>query len=144
MSDVSLDFFKKYHRAVCLSLGDEIKKVNAKIGSIFANDFLDSLDTELEYVEDFANSFERYLTDLNFADTVKVTCTQNDYNIDITGCCICHGNELLRQEKKQTACPILQTANYAMLKSMGKNVKTKGVKKTGVVGECTLQYELMS
>ncbi|MBU4374862.1 MAG: hypothetical protein KJ714_10615, partial [Euryarchaeota archaeon] len=91
---------------------------------------------------EFAQSFENYLKDvLEFADHVKVNCDDKNYTLDVKGCIICHGNEILRKEGVATACPIVQAAKYAAVKKLGKNLITKGVDKPGIVGECTIKYE---
>src|SRR5660398_229315 len=37
----SLNFFKQYHSTVIKALGEDAKKVNAKVGSIFADNWAD-------------------------------------------------------------------------------------------------------
>ncbi len=76
------------------------------------------------------------------AKNVKVNCDEKDYILDIKGCAICHGNEILRKEGLATACPIVQAAKYAAVKKLGRNVITKGVDKPGTVGECIIRFEL--
>jgi len=138
---VSLNFFKLYHSTIIKALGEDAKKVNAKIGSIFADNWADKAGS-LNNNTEFAESFEGYLVQLEFAEHVKVNCDGKDYTLDIKGCAICHGNEILRKEGLATACPIVQAAKYAAVKKIGKNVITKGVDKSGVVGECTIKFEL--
>ena len=91
---------------------------------------------------EFAQSFENYLKELQFSDYVKVNCDEKNYILDIKGCAICHGNEILRKEGIATACPIIQAAKYAAIKKIERNVITKGVDKPGIVGECTIRFEL--
>ena len=138
---VNLNFFKQYHSTVIKALGEDAKKVNAKIGSIMADRWIDNTGKFNSYAE-FAQSFEDYLKELQFADYVKVNCDEKNYILDIKGCVICHGNEILRKEGITTACPIIQTAKYAAIKKIERNVITKGVDKPGIVGECTIRLEL--
>ena len=138
----SLKFFKQYHSTVIKALGEDAKKVNAKVGSMFADNWIDKAGAIKNNTE-FAQSFEDYLNDqLEFAKYVKVHCDEKDYSLDIKGCSICHGNEILRKEGVATACPIVQAAKYAAVKKTGRNVITKGVDKPGTVGECTIMFEL--
>lgn len=138
----SLNFFKQYHSTVIKALGEDAKKVNAKVGSIFADNWAEKAG-DLKSNDEFAKSFEDYLKkDLEFAKHVKVNCDENNYTLDIKGCAICHGNEILRREGMATACPIVQAAKYAAVKKIGRNVITRGVDKPGMVGECTIKFEL--
>ncbi len=138
----SLNFFKQYHSTVIKALGDDAKKVNAKVGSIMADNWADKAGTINNNAE-FAKSFENYLKNqLEFAKQVKVECDGKNYTLDIKGCAICHGNEMLRKEGVATACPIMQAAKYAAVRKLGKDVITKGVEKPGPVGECIMRFEL--
>ena len=139
---VSLDFFKQYHSTVIKALGEDAKKINAKIGSIMADRWIYNTGRFNNYTE-FSQSFENYLKELQFADYVKVNCDEKNYIIDIKGCVICHGNETLRKEGIATACPIIQTAKYAVVKKIERNTIIKGVDKPGIVGECTIRFELI-
>lgn len=138
----SLKFFKQYHSTMIKALGDDAKKVNAKVGSIMADNWADKAGTINNNAE-FAKSFENYLKNqLEFAKHVKVDCDDKNYTLDIKGCSICHGNEILRKEGVATACPIMQAAKYAAVRKLGKDVITKGVEKPGPVGECIMRFEL--
>ncbi len=138
---ISLNFFKQYHSTVIKALGEDAKKVNAKVGSILADNWADNAGTFSNNVE-FAESFENYLKNqLEFAEYVKINCDEKNYTLDIKGCAICHGNEILRKEGISPACPIVQAAKYAAVKKMGRNVITRGVDRPGIVGECTIKFE---
>jgi len=138
----SLNFFKQYHSTVIKALGEDAKKVNAKVGSLFADNWAANTG-DFKDNNEFANSFEDYLKNqLEFAKHVKVNCDEKNYTLDIKGCAICHGNEILRKEGMATACPIVQAAKYAAVKKIGRNVITKGVDKPGIVGECVIKFEL--
>ncbi len=141
MTTTSLNFFKQYHSTVIKALGEDAKKVNAKVGSIIADSWADRAG-KINGNSGFAQSFEDYLKNqLEFAEHVKVKCDDKDYTLDIKGCAICHGNEILRKEGIATACPIVQAAKYAAVKKLGRNVITKGVDKPGSVGECIIRFE---
>jgi hypothetical protein len=141
MSTTSLNFFKQYHSTMIKALGEDAKKVNAKVGSIMADSWADKAG-KMNSNSEFAHSFEDYLQNkLEFAKNVKINCDEKIYTLDIKGCAICHGNEILRNEGVATACPIVQAAKYAAVKKLGRNVITKGVDKPGVVGECTIKFE---
>lgn len=140
---VSLNFFKQYHSDMIKALGDDAKKVNAKVGSLMADKWLAKEHGDLNDPRIFIKDFEDFLLhDLEFADYVKVSIDGNTMDITIKGCAICHGNEILRQEGLNTACPIVQTSKYAAVKGLNKNVLMKGVDKPGVVGECIIRFEL--
>ena len=138
---LSLNFFSQYHSIVIKALGEDAKKVNAKIGSIIADRWIDSTGKFNNNIE-FAQSLEDYLKELEFANYVNINCDEKNYVIDIKGCAICHGNEILRKEGIATACPIIQVAKYAAVKKIGRDVITKGVDKAGIVGECKIKFEL--
>ncbi|HEY9245333.1 MAG TPA: hypothetical protein VIO11_00655 [Candidatus Methanoperedens sp.] len=139
---MTASFIKQYHSAVIKALGEDAKKVNAKVGSIIADSWADRAGP-INNNSEFAKSFEDYLKNqLEFADSVKITCNEKDYTLDIKGCVICHGNEILRKEGLSPACPITQAAKYAAVKKIKKNVITKGVDKPGIVGECLIKFEL--
>jgi hypothetical protein len=138
----SLNFFKQYHSTVIKALGEDARKVNAKVGSLMADKWSDNAG-KFNSNREFAQSFEDYLKNrLEFAKNVKVNCDDRNYTLDIKGCAICHGNEILRKEGMATACPIVQAAKYAAVKKTGRNIITKGVEKPGVVGECIIRFEL--
>ncbi len=138
---LSLNFFSLYHSIVIKVLGEDAKKINAKIGSTIADRWIDNTQKFNNNIE-FAQSFENYLKELEFANYVKINCDEKNYILNIKGCVICHGNEILRKEGIVTACPIIQTAKYAAAKKIGRNIITKGVDKSGIVGECTIRLEL--
>jgi hypothetical protein len=138
----SLNFFKQYHSTVIKALGEDAKKVNAKVGSLFADNWTANAG-DFKDNSEFAKSFEDYLKNqLEFAKHVKVNCDDKNYTLEIKGCAICHGNEILRKEGLATACPIVQAAKYAAVKKIGRNVITKGIDKPGIVGECFIKFEL--
>ena len=138
----SLNFFRQYHSIVIKALGEDAKKVNAKVGSIIAENWADKTG-DIKNNQEFAESFENYLkNELEFARNVKINCDENNYTLAIKGCAICHGNEILRKEGIATACPIVQAAKYAAVKKIKRNVITKGVDKPGTVGDCTIKFGL--
>lgn len=140
---VSLNFFKQYHSNIVKALGDDAKKVNAKVGSIMADQWLAKEHGDLTDLQVFEKEFEDYLlNELEFAKEVNISADGKNMDIAIKGCVICHGNEILRQEGLNTACPIVQTSKYAIVKGMNKNVVMKGVDKPGVVGDCVIRFEL--
>ena len=138
---MSKNFLKEYHSTVVKAAGEHAKKLNTKMSIILANNWVDHTG-EFDNNKEFGDFFESYLRELEFAENVNVDCDEKNYVIDIKGCAICHGNEILRQEGIGTACPIVQTAKYAMVKKMRKNVVIKGIDKPGPVGECVIRFEL--
>ncbi|MCL7415347.1 MAG: hypothetical protein M8349_04720 [ANME-2 cluster archaeon] len=139
----SLNFFKQYHCNIVKALGDDAKKVNAKVGALMADTWLAKELDDLQDPDTFKKEFKEYLlNELEFAKEVNVDIEGKDLDITVKGCGICHGNEMLRQEGIATACPIVQTSKYAIVKGMKNNVAMKGVDKPGVVGECVIRFEL--
>jgi hypothetical protein len=138
---MSTNFLKEYHSTVVKAAGENAKNLNTKMGIIMANKWVDNT-AKFDNNKEFGDFFERYLKELEFAENVNVHCDEQNYTISINGCAICHGNEILRQEGIGTVCPIVQTAKYAMVKKMGRNVVIKGIDKPGPVGECTIRFEL--
>lgn len=136
------EFIKQYHRAVALALEKNMKTMNAKIGSILADQWFAS-QSEQYNANNFASTYRQYLQQLGFADTIDLRLTDNTCEVDIKGCAICHGNELLRKEKKEPMCPIMKATSYALHRGTGRNVKTGKPQKNGTVGECVLKYELI-
>lgn len=66
----SLNFFEQYHSTVIKALGEDAKKVNARVGSIFADNWADKAGN-LKNNDEFAKSFENYLkNELEFAKHV--------------------------------------------------------------------------
>jgi hypothetical protein len=83
----SLNFFKQYHSTVIKALGKDAKKMNAKVGSIMADNWADKAGN-INSNSEFAKNFENYLKyQLEFAKYVKVNCDEKDYMLDIKGCC---------------------------------------------------------
>jgi hypothetical protein len=138
---MSKNFLKEYHSTVVKAAGENAKNLNIKMGIIMANKWVDDT-AKFDNNKEFGDFFESYLRELGFAESVNVNCDEENYTIDIKGCLICHGNEILRQEGIGTACPIVQTAKYAMVKKMGRNVVIKGIDKPGSVGECVIRFGL--
>jgi len=60
MTTTSLNFFKQYHSTVIKALGEDAKKVNAKVGSIMADNWADRAG-KMNSNSEFAQSFEDYL-----------------------------------------------------------------------------------
>ncbi len=82
--------------------------------------------------EEFRARFEEFLTDeLGFADTTKVSISSGELTIDVGGCAICHGNEMLRQAGEPAMCPILATGLTAISRVLGKNATLPGADEEG-------------
>ncbi|MDI6874005.1 hypothetical protein [Candidatus Solincola sp.] len=142
MPEVDREFVKKYHRAVVKSLSGDLEKVKSRIGSEWAEDFKKKVGTGLEG-EDFRRAFEDYLRDeLRFGEQVRVEGEDEGLRIEVRGCHICHGNEELRREGAPTLCPIIPTGLFSISRVGGRKASLREVRKSGVVGECDILYEI--
>jgi hypothetical protein len=137
-------FIKKYHQAVVMANKNQLEKVKPKIASEWIKEWIGELGGKITDQEEFRARFEEFLTDeLGFADTTKVSISSGELTIDVGGCAICHGNEMLRQAGEPTLCPILSTGLMAISRVLGKNATLVGADKEGKpVGFCTIKYEL--
>jgi hypothetical protein len=142
MERVDQEFFKKYHCAVVKANSKEIEKLKSKIGSEWADEFRSHTEGKLEGAE-FNQALEDYLVnDLRFAGKVKVKSTDNDLNIEVKGCHICHGNEVLKSQGEPALCPIVPTGLFSISRVAGRKATLDEVRKHGVVGECEICYKL--
>lgn len=143
MAKMDRDFFEKYHRAVVLTLGDDVTKATVRIGGQLAQEWLNKLANQRMSKEQFLTEYQNFLQNqLKFAKEVKVKEKEGGLEVVIRGCHLCHGNELLRQEQNPTSCPICRMNNSAIAKTLGKQSILEEIKKTGVVGECNQHYRI--
>jgi hypothetical protein len=137
------EFLSKYHKAVVTAMGDQLEKVKPRIASVWVKEWQRQLGGPVEDPDEFAGRFERFLAEgLGFADTTRVTVRDDLLSINVGGCAICFGNELLRKEGKPTLCPVLSTGLMAINRVLGKKATLLGVDKDGVVGNCVIRYQL--
>lgn len=137
------EFLGKYHKAVVTAMGDRLERAGPRIASEWVKDWQKQLGGPINDPEEFAGRFELFLSEgLGFADTTRVTVRDDLLSIDVAGCGICFGNELLRKEGKPTLCPVLSTGLMAISRVLGKKATLLGVDKDGVVGNCTIRYRL--
>jgi hypothetical protein len=142
MEQVDREFFKKYHTAVVKANSKEIEKLKSKIGSEWADEFKSLTGSKLEG-EEFNRALENYLNDeLRFADTVKVNGTEDGLDIEVKGCHICHGNEVLKAQGEPALCPIVPTGLFSISRVAGRKATLEEVRKHGVVGECEICYKM--
>lgn len=142
MEEMDREFFKKYHRAVVKANAKEVEKVKSRIGSVWAEEFRARIGTRLEG-EAFNQALEEYLEkELRFCEDVEVKGEGDDLSIGVTGCHICHGNELLRAQGETTLCPIVPTGLFSISRVSGRKASLREVRKNGVVGECEICYRI--
>ena len=142
MDQMDREFFKKYHRAVVKANVKDVEKVKAKIGSEWAEEFRRQTGTKLEG-EEFKRALEDYLLkELRFCDHVAVKGEDDDLSIEVRGCHICHGNEVLKNEGEPALCPIVPTGLFSISRVGGRKASLNEVTKNGVVGECEIFYKL--
>ncbi|HEY5527419.1 MAG TPA: hypothetical protein VIK02_07550, partial [Candidatus Anoxymicrobiaceae bacterium] len=138
------EFLAKYHQAVVLANKDQIEKMKPKIASQWVNEWMAQVGDSITDPEEFRSKFESFLTDdLGFADDSKVSINGDDLVIDVGGCAICAGNDMLRKAGEPTLCPITPTGLMAISRVMGKKATLEGVDKVGKpVGWCQIKYRL--
>lgn len=142
MEQMDREFFKRYHRAVVKANSKEVEKFKSRIGSEWANEFRDKVQGNLEG-EEFGRALEDYLAnDLRFCEEVKVTSDDGALSIDVKGCHICHGNELLKREGEPALCPIVPTGLFSVSRVGKRKASLDEVRKNGIVGECEICYKL--
>lgn len=137
-------FLKRYHKALVMANKNTLEKMKPKIASEWIKEWMDQLDGPLTDEQEFRAKFEEFLTEeLGFAETSTVSIDDGVLTIDVAGCGICPGNELLRQAGQPTLCPILSTGLIAISRVLGKNATLLDVDKEGKpVGYCKIRYEL--
>ena len=142
MEEMDRQFFKKYHRAVVKANRENLEKLKSKIGSEWAEEFRRKAGTKLEG-EKFNRALEDYLNnELRFCDEAKVKGEGDDLSIEVKGCHICHGNEVLRKEGEPALCPIVPAGLFSISRVSGRKATLREVRKPGVVGECEICYSI--
>lgn len=138
------EFFKKYHVAVARASQTELDKLKPKIASEWINEWMTEIGGGISDEAEFRAKFEEFLTEgLGFADDSKVTIDGDELVIDIGGCVICPGNDILKKAGEEALCPIAPTGLMAISRVLGKKAKLEGVDKEGKpVGYCQIKYKL--
>lgn len=140
---VSRDLLARYHAdLICALPEEEVEKVRIRVGGNLLQPFVDRLgDTPLTAPE-VKERLEVYLRDeLQMADYVKLTAEGNDVTVEIKGCHLCHGNDLLRARGRQGFCPFAPGINRALSRALQGGSRLEALTKTpGVTGECVLRY----
>lgn len=140
MGEVEREFFKRYHRAMVKANAKEVEKVKARIGSQWAEEFRARTGSKLEG-EEFNRALEDYLAnELRFCEEARVKGGGEELSIEVKGCHICHGNELLKAEGQPALCPIVPTGLFSISRVGGRKANLREVRKNGVVGECEICY----
>ena len=142
-ASVSRAYLAKYHADLICALPEEdVEKVRVKLGGALLQPFIDSLDGQpLDHAQ-VKPRLEAYLRDeLAMADGVQVTVEGNEVTVEMSGCHLCHGNDLLRQRGKQGCCPFAPGINRALSRALKGGSRLEGVSKpTGKTGECVIKY----
>lgn len=142
MEEMDREFFKKYHRAVVKANARELEKFKSRIGSVWAEEFRARSGTGLQG-EEFNRALEDYLeNELRFCDDVEVKGEGEDLSIGVSGCHICHGNELLKHEGEPALCPIVPTGLFSISRVSERRASLAEVRKNGIVGECEICYKV--
>jgi hypothetical protein len=138
------EFIKRYHVAVARATKGQLDKIKPRIASEWVNEWMAEVGDSISDEEEFRAKFEEFLTDgLGFADDSKVTLAGDELVIDVGGCAICPGNDILKKAGEEALCPITPTGLMAISRVMGKKATLQGVNKEGKpVGYCQIRYEL--
>ena len=138
------EFFKKYNVAVARANQKDLDKIKPKIASEWINEWMTETGGQITDPEEFKTKFEQFLTEgLGFADESKVTITDDGLVIDIGGCMICPGNDILKKAGEEALCPITPTGLMAISRVLGKKATLDVVDKEGKpVGWCQIRYKL--
>lgn len=138
------EFMKRYHVAIGRATQSQLDKLKPKIASEWINEWMQEVGSSITDPEEFRVSFEEFLTDgLQFADDSKVTIEGDELILDIGGCVICPGNDILKKAGEEALCPITPTGLMAISRVLGKKATLVGVNKEGKpVGYCQIKYKL--
>lgn len=138
------EFLKKYHRAIVLANKDNLEKMKPRIASLWVKEWIKRLDRKIIDGAEFAAALEEFLSgDLGFADNVGVSLKGDRLLMNVEGCGICPGNEMLRQAGETGMCPILPTGLTAISRVFGMKATLEGVdKEEKPIGFCTIEYSL--
>lgn len=140
---VSRAFLAKYHADLICALPEEdVEKVRIKLGGALLEPFIESLGGQALDHAQVKPRLEAYLRDqLGMADYVNVTVEGNEVSVEMSGCHLCHGNDLLRQRGKSGCCPFAPGINRALSRALQGGSRLEGVDKpTGKTGECVIKY----
>jgi hypothetical protein len=138
------EFFKKYHVAIARANQKDLDKIKPKIASEWINEWMEETGGQITDPDEFKAKFEQFLTEgLGFADESKVTITDDGLVIDIGGCMICPGTDILKKAGEEALCPIAPTGLMAISRVLGKKATLDVVDKEGKpVGWCQIRYKL--
>jgi hypothetical protein len=138
------EFLKRYHVAVARANKGQLDKIKPRIASEWVNEWMAEVGDSISDEEEFRSKFEEFLTDeLGFADDSRVSVSGDELVLDIGGCGICAGNDILKKAGDEALCPITPTGLMAISRVMGKKATLEGVDKEGKpVGFCQIRYKL--
>ncbi len=137
------DYFAQYHADLISVLPEEeVEKVRIKLGGALLQPFIESLGGQALEAAEVKPRLEAYLRDqLGMADYAEMTVEGNEVSLEIKGCHLCHGNDLLRQRGKSGFCPFAPGVNRALSRALKGGCRLEGVTKpTGKTGECVIKY----
>jgi len=137
------DFLAKYHADLICALPEgEVEKLRIRLGANLLQPFVESLDGQVLTPEELKPRLERYLRDeLQMADHAEVQVQGNLLSVEIKGCHLCYGNDLLRARGRDGCCPFAPGINRAVSKALHAGSRLEGVAKTpGKTGECVMRY----
>ena len=140
------EFMKKYHVAVARANQSQLEKIKPKIASEWINEWMEEVGGGITDENEFRAKFEDFLSEgLGFADDIKVSIDGDELIIDVGGCIICPGNDILKKAGEEALCPITPTGMMAISRVLGKKATLIGVDKEGKpVGYCQIKYKLQA
>lgn len=138
------EFFKKYHVAMARANRNNLDKIKPRMAADWIEEWMRQVGDKITDPEEFAAKFELFLTEgLGFADRSTVEITGDEMVIDVGGCMICPGNDILKRAGDDALCPITATGLKAISRVMDRKATLEGVNKEGKqVGYCEIRYRL--
>ena len=139
------DFLAQYHAAVVSTLPEEdAEKIRIRLGANLLQPFIDGLGEAALPLPELKTRLEAYLRDeLQMADFAEVTVQDNQLAVEIKGCHLCFGNDVLRAKGKKGFCPFAPGINRAVSKALNQSGHLQGVDKpSGLTGECVIRFQV--
>lgn len=142
---VPQELLARYHAELISLLPEsEREKYRVKLGAALLQPFIDRFSGQQLTPEQLQPLLEAFLRDeLQITDAARVILDGEELHVEISGCHLCHGNELLRGRGGHGFCPYAPGVNRAVSRTLGRGSQLQEVDKSaGVVGQCALRYRI--
>ncbi|MBI5970204.1 MAG: hypothetical protein HY884_03530 [Deltaproteobacteria bacterium] len=143
MAGITKDFFAAYHSAMFELLAEDAIEYNAKLGILIASRWIKGLKHPPSNASEFKDSLGAFFNgQFKFADSAAMTfAADGTAAVQVEGCAICPGNEILKKSGKSGYCPICHMVKFAAYKTIKMNIELTEIVRPGPVGECRLRYK---